>query len=162
MAPFDRPCPACNGSGSATVAEAKADGRPTPKPLVGDRAPSGCRWCGVSTRDHASRYTTGVGWHIFTLPTNDQTLTRMRQRRAERAAWHRAHGYDGHRHRLIEPDHQDAADPFDPDTAPPNTRATRITDDEVIDRVTTDRWLRWDWLHPEDWTNELFDAPSYR
>ncbi|MBB6172234.1 hypothetical protein HNR23_002294 [Nocardiopsis mwathae] len=115
----------------------------------------------MSAREHWSRYKTGVGWHTFAHPTEAQILDRMRRRRAERAEWHRANGYNAHRYRVVGPDHQDPGDPFTPGTVPPETRATPITDDEVLDSVTTDRWLRWEWLRPENWPDELFDAPFY-
>lgn len=46
--------------------------------------PSGCRWCGVKKRDHASRWNVNIGWHQWTQPTPQQTKGRMLARRAER------------------------------------------------------------------------------
>jgi hypothetical protein len=43
--------------------------------------PSGCRWCGVDERPHASRWTRSVGLHRWTPPTRNQRLARMLSRR---------------------------------------------------------------------------------
>lgn len=48
-------------------------------------APSGCRWCGISKRDHMQRWTPpskgGPGWHQWIQPTQGQTKARMIARR---------------------------------------------------------------------------------
>jgi hypothetical protein len=46
--------------------------------------PSGCRWCGISQRDHMQRWKPPVGWHTWEQPTQEQTKARMRARRTER------------------------------------------------------------------------------
>jgi hypothetical protein len=46
--------------------------------------PSGCRWCGVDEREHASRWVRSVGQHLWSAPTEAQRLARMRARRAAR------------------------------------------------------------------------------
>lgn len=38
---------------------------------------NGCRFCGHSQRYHYSRYTEGIGYHTFTLPTDTQRKIRM-------------------------------------------------------------------------------------
>jgi hypothetical protein len=48
--------------------------------------PSGCRWCGVTKPDHASRWNVDIGWHQWTQPTQQQIKDRMRARRAERTS----------------------------------------------------------------------------
>ena len=45
-------------------------------------APNGCGWCGVDKPDHLQRWTTGVGWHTWSPPTQTEIKNRMRARRA--------------------------------------------------------------------------------
>jgi hypothetical protein len=45
--------------------------------------PSACRHCGVTKREHMQRWTTGIGWHQHTPPSQAQIKARMRAR-AER------------------------------------------------------------------------------
>jgi hypothetical protein len=45
--------------------------------------PSSCRHCGIPEREHMQRWITGIGWHQWTQPTDDQRLTRMKNRRSE-------------------------------------------------------------------------------
>lgn len=40
-------------------------------------SPSGCRHCGLGERGHMQRWTTGVGWHAWTRPTEAQIKGRM-------------------------------------------------------------------------------------
>ncbi|MGW1533910.1 hypothetical protein [Streptomyces aureus] len=44
--------------------------------------PSGCRWCGITSRDHMQRWKAPVGWHQWTQPTQEQIKNRMQARRA--------------------------------------------------------------------------------
>ncbi|MEU9947046.1 hypothetical protein [Streptomyces sp. NPDC047939] len=44
-------------------------------------SPNACRHCGLDLREHMQRWKTGVGWHKWTPPTQDQIKTRMRARR---------------------------------------------------------------------------------
>ncbi len=46
--------------------------------------PNGCRWCGVDSHDHWQRWHPEGGRHGWTQPTDEQRLSRMRARRAER------------------------------------------------------------------------------
>lgn len=48
--------------------------------------PSGCRHDGIPRREHFRRWTKEAGWHKWTMPTQDQILARMLQRRANRTA----------------------------------------------------------------------------
>lgn len=48
--------------------------------------PNGCRHCGIGQRDHMQRWTTGVGWHTWTQPTQRQIKDRMQGRRSEESA----------------------------------------------------------------------------
>ncbi|WP_432156113.1 hypothetical protein [Streptomyces sp. bgisy153] len=48
--------------------------------------PTACRHCGINQREHARRWTTGVGWHTWTLPEQDLIKARMLARRAARTA----------------------------------------------------------------------------
>lgn len=41
---------------------------------------NGCRWCGVPRREHAQRWTDGVGWHTHTEPTDEQRKARLTAR----------------------------------------------------------------------------------
>ncbi|MFE5582501.1 hypothetical protein [Kitasatospora sp. NPDC056531] len=54
--------------------------------LMGNGAvPSGCQHCGIPEREHARRWTDGIGWHPWVQPRSSQTLARMKARRAARA-----------------------------------------------------------------------------
>lgn len=44
-------------------------------------ASNACRHCGINERDHMQRWTTGIGWHTWTQPTQQQIKNRMRDRR---------------------------------------------------------------------------------
>lgn len=46
--------------------------------------PSGCRWCGTEQRSHGQRWIKSAGMHMWTAPTNEQRLARMKARRASR------------------------------------------------------------------------------
>jgi hypothetical protein len=48
-----------------------------------ERSPNGCRWCGVSERQHYGRWKSGVGWHQWVAPTDEQRKERMRERRRQ-------------------------------------------------------------------------------
>lgn len=43
--------------------------------------PFGCRNCGIRKGDHYQRWTQGIGWHLWTMPTERQLKNRMRVRR---------------------------------------------------------------------------------
>lgn len=43
--------------------------------------PDGCRWCGIGPREHASRFASPVGQHVYQAPTTAQRLARMKARR---------------------------------------------------------------------------------
>lgn len=43
-----------------------------------DTIPNGCRHCGTGRREHARRWTAGVGWHTWTAPSDQQRIARMR------------------------------------------------------------------------------------
>lgn len=43
--------------------------------------PAACRHCPHEKRDHMQRWTTGVGWHQWTQPTQEQIKARMLARR---------------------------------------------------------------------------------
>lgn len=47
--------------------------------------PSGCRWCGRARGQHGMYFTPSVGNHLFTEPTAQQRLARMRARRTQAA-----------------------------------------------------------------------------
>jgi hypothetical protein len=49
--------------------------------VVADMPPSGCSWCGLAQRDHYSRYVAVVGWHRYTVPSQEQIKARMLARR---------------------------------------------------------------------------------
>lgn len=44
---------------------------------MSDRTVNGCRWCGVPRREHAQRWTEGVGWHTHVEPTDEQRKARL-------------------------------------------------------------------------------------
>lgn len=46
--------------------------------------PSGCRHCGLGPRLHFQRWTNEAGWHVFTEPTREQILERLRAKYASR------------------------------------------------------------------------------
>lgn len=48
--------------------------------------PNGCRHCGTPEYGHVQIWTRDAGWHKFTEPTDEQRLTRMRNRQAARPA----------------------------------------------------------------------------
>jgi hypothetical protein len=48
--------------------------------------PYGCTHCGVTKRGHGRRWTTGVGYHPWTAPSEDQVVERMKARRTVRLA----------------------------------------------------------------------------
>jgi hypothetical protein len=48
--------------------------------------PYGCQNCGIAKRSHGRRWTTGVGYHAWTAPTQEQIAERMRARRTVRLA----------------------------------------------------------------------------
>lgn len=60
----------------STVTIARAVGRV----LMAGVEPSGCRHCCVPEREHMQRWTTGVGWHQWVEPTQEQILARMNAR----------------------------------------------------------------------------------
>lgn len=43
--------------------------------------PGGCRHCGIDDREHMQRWATGIGWHVWTQPTQQQIKDRMTTRR---------------------------------------------------------------------------------
>lgn len=52
---------------------------PTPNPLM-----DGCRWCGVSKREHCQRWWAPVGWHKWVPLEQAEIKARMLARRADR------------------------------------------------------------------------------
>lgn len=52
-----------------------------------DMEPSACRWCGMNRRWHGRAYFEGVGVHVWTPPTKEQTLYRMLRRRYDTQRW---------------------------------------------------------------------------
>lgn len=46
--------------------------------------PSGCQHCGVDQQEHMQRWISGIGWHTWTKPTDQQIKERMRARRNQR------------------------------------------------------------------------------
>ncbi|MFD9422212.1 MULTISPECIES: hypothetical protein [unclassified Streptomyces] len=44
----------------------------------------GCRWCGISYRQHRGRVSAAVGWHPWAQPTPGQVFARMMARRRAR------------------------------------------------------------------------------
>ena len=48
--------------------------------------PSACRHCGIPAHEHMQHWTTGVGWHRWTAPTQEQIKQRMHDRRAKAGA----------------------------------------------------------------------------
>lgn len=48
--------------------------------------PYGCQHCGEAKRTHGHQWTTGVGMHAWTAPTQEQIAERMRARRTVRVA----------------------------------------------------------------------------
>jgi hypothetical protein len=48
--------------------------------------PYGCTHCGITKRSHGRRWTTGVGSHAWTAPSEDQIVERMKARRTVRLA----------------------------------------------------------------------------
>lgn len=47
-------------------------------------SPNACRHCGLDLYEHMQRWKTGVGWHKWTPPTQDQIKARMKARRNAR------------------------------------------------------------------------------
>lgn len=45
------------------------------------RAPSGCRWCGITPYAHFSQWSWEAGWHTYTPPPQALIKTRMLARR---------------------------------------------------------------------------------
>lgn len=43
--------------------------------------PNGCRWCGVTEREHYRRWKLPAGWHQWEPPTDEQRKSRMLERR---------------------------------------------------------------------------------
>jgi hypothetical protein len=48
--------------------------------------PFGCAHCGITKRGHGRRWTTGVGYHAWTAPSEGQIAERMKARRTVRLA----------------------------------------------------------------------------
>lgn len=46
--------------------------------------PSACRFCDVPEREHMQRWKSGVGWHVWAEPTQEQRKERMLARAADR------------------------------------------------------------------------------
>ena len=46
-------------------------------------SPNACRYCDVDADVHLQRWAADVGWHRWTVPTDEQRKTRMLARREE-------------------------------------------------------------------------------
>lgn len=50
------------------------------------KPPSGCEHCGVARQSHAQMWVAGVGWHTWTMPSQQKIKQRMFARRETRVS----------------------------------------------------------------------------